>query len=734
MNNKVSIFVAVILSVVVTSIFFIVLESNDSGNEITPFESNETKISNSEFSPSSEIKKINSEMELKEIISTSSNNQNFFVEPRMIRTAIFEESMVMDSVQSLPTPSAMTENSKIQGNEYSTTNNQVTGVDEPDFIKNDSKYIYIVSGNTITIIDGYPGESAKVILKTAIDVEYQYIENMFLNNNRLVIFYNDQSNEEIIPEFDFMPRPTYQPITHVMIIDISDKQNLKILKDYSIDGNFSQARMIGDNVYFVTNSYIDFQFPRFPVIFENSKKIMNPDAFYFENSEEMTNFNTITALNIIDYTINSETFLSGYSGTFYVSEKNFYITYQQNIPYRFYQDLAKEKFFEVILPFFSNEIQAQINVIYENDKTDSEKWAEISEIIESQYDKMNKQEKEELFKKINLEISKFDARVQQEFNKTIIHKISIDGTNLKYVAKGSVPGRLLNQFSLDENKDKLRVATTLEYYLDNQGMTRTNGIYNLDKNLELVGSLENVAKDESIFSARFMGDRLYLVTFQQIDPFFVIDLSSDTPKILGELKIPGFSNYLHPFDENTIIGLGRDTKISEDNRVEQLGIKIALYDVQDVNNPQEVSKFVIGDSSSYSEATYNHKAFFFDKTRNVISIPISEDIKSTSSGFAPNYQRWNGFYIFSIDKNIELKGTIEHSDNSQGYYGFSNSRTFFIDETLYTVSNSKLKINNIEDLVPLNEIQLENSGRLINYIQKSPEIMESIEVIPSEQE
>ena len=734
MNNKVSIFVAVILSVVVTSIFFIVLESNDSDNEITPFESNETKISNSEFSPSSEIKKINSEMELKEIISTSSKNQNFFVEPRMIRTAIFEESMVMDSVQSLPTPSAMTENSKIQGTEYSTTNNQVTGVDEPDFIKNDSKYIYIVSGNTITIIDGYPGESAKVILKTAIDVEYQYIENMFLNNNRLVIFYNDQSKEEIIPEFDFMPRPTYQPITHVMIIDISDKQNLKILKDYSIDGNFSQARMIGDNVYFVTNSYIDYQFPRFPVIFENSKKIMNPDAFYFENSEEMTNFNTITALNIIDYTINSETFLSGYSGTFYVSEKNFYITYQQNIPYRFYQDLAKEKFFEVILPFFSNEIQAQINVIYENDKTDSEKWAEISEILESQYDKMNKQEKEELFKKINLEISKFDARVQQEFNKTIIHKISIDETNLEYVAKGSVPGRLLNQFSLDENKDKLRVATTLEYYLDNQGMTRTNGIYNLDKNLELVGSLENVAKDESIFSARFMGDRLYLVTFQQIDPFFVIDLSSDTPKILGELKIPGFSNYLHPFDENTIIGLGRDTKISEDNRVEQLGIKIALYDVQDVNNPQEVSKFVIGDSSSYSEATYNHKAFFFDKTRNVISIPISEDIKSTSSGFAPNYQRWNGFYIFSIDKNIELKGTIEHSDNSQGYYGFSNSRTFFIDETLYTVSNSKLKINNIEDLVPLNEIQLENSGQLINYIQKSPEIMESIEVIPSEQE
>ena len=105
------------------------------------------------------------------------------------------------------------------------------------------------------------------------------------------------------------------------------------------------------------------------------------------------------------------------------------------------------------------------------------------------------------------------------------------------------------------------------------------------KTSRVVGGLDEIAPDESIFSARFMGDRLYLVTFQQIDPFFVIDLSSDTPKILGELKIPGFSNYLHPYDEDHVIGIGRDTKEIGSGRVQQLGVKIALFDVSNVSDP-----------------------------------------------------------------------------------------------------------------------------------------------------
>ena len=100
----------------------------------------------------------------------------------------------------------------------------------------------------------------------------------------------------------------------------------------------------------------------------------------------------------------------------------------------------------------------------------------------------------------------------------------------------------------------------MKFTLNTKGTIRSNAVYVLDEQLEIVGELEEIAPDESIFSTRFMGDRLYMVTFQQIDPFFVIDLSSDTPKILGELKIPGFSNYLHPYDEEHVIGVGRDTK------------------------------------------------------------------------------------------------------------------------------------------------------------------------------
>lgn len=276
---------------------------------------------------------------------------------------------------------------------------------------------------------------------------------------------------------------------------------------------------------------------------------------------------------------------------------------------------------------------------------------------------------------------------------------------------------------MDEHDDRFRVATTVEYYSQFKGQVRSNAVYVLDEDLKLVGGIDGIAPDESIFSARFMGDRLYLVTFQQIDPFFVIDLSSDTPKILGELKIPGFSNYLHPYDENYVIGVGRDTKEVGSGRVVQLGVKIALFDVSDVSDPRVADDFVIGDSSTHSEALNNHKAFFFDKKKNILSIPISSDIKSLdgisdAKMIAPEWNRWNGFYIFGLDtgEGINLKGTITHGENDSRYYGMGNSRTFYIDEVLYTASDSYLKMNFINNLEEINSIKLENTGKFINYL------------------
>jgi len=161
---------------------------------------------------------------------------------------------------------------------------------------------------------------------------------MFLNEDRLVIFYNGKSDEEIIPQFDFMPRRSYSSVTHALIVDVADKEKPTILKDYSIDGHFRDARMIGDYAYFVTNSNVDYQYPRLPVIMEDSIRIITPEAFYFDNIEQFSNFNTLTTIDIFGDTVNSETFLMGYTGSFYVSENNFYLTYQKNMPFGFYEN------------------------------------------------------------------------------------------------------------------------------------------------------------------------------------------------------------------------------------------------------------------------------------------------------------------------------------------------------------------------------------------------------------
>jgi uncharacterized secreted protein with C-terminal beta-propeller domain len=697
------------------------------------------------FEGTQEIKKISSESELREILTASSIFDGGFYDDRAFPTGgfVLEESLELErrseslelerrSLQAgepVPTPEpgfssdTVTSQKGSDGMDYSTTNVQVENVDEPDYLKNDAKYVYIISQNTLSIIDAYPAESAKLVLKIALDIESQWIQNMFLNNDRLVIFYNGQSQEEIIPQFDFIPRPSYSPVTHALIVDVSDKENPEILKDYTIDGHFRDARMIGDYAYFVTNKNIDHQYPRLPIIMESAEPLMVPDAFYFDNVERFSNFNTLTAIDIFGDTITSETFLMGYSGTIYVSENNFYLTYQQNLPYGFYEESSRDRFFDVVVPLLPQDLQNKIKAIKgDSSLSSARQWTEISEVLQDSYNQMSQSQKENLFEKIRKALADYDAKIQQESLKTIIHKISIDGDKLEYQAKGSVPGRLLNQFSMDESNDRFRVATTTEYYSQYSGMMRSNAVYVLDEDLKILGGLDEIAPDESIFSARFIGDRLYLVTFQQIDPFFVIDLSSDTPKILGELKIPGFSNYLHPYDDDHVIGVGRDTKEIGNDRVQQLGVKVALFDVSDVSNPMVIDDYIIGDSSTHSEALNNHKAFFFDKRKNLLSIPISSDTDSlegiTEKRIAPDWNRWNGFYILDLDfKNgIDLKGTITHTENDTRYYGMGNSRTFYIEEVLYTVSDSMLKMNFMNDLEEVNSIKLENTGKFIEYL------------------
>jgi len=307
---------------------------------------------------------------------------------------------------------------------------------------------------------------------------------------------------------------------------------------------------------------------------------------------------------------------------------------------------------------------------------------------------------------------------------TEIHRVRITGGEIEYETSGVVPGRVLNQFSMDEYEGHFRIATTTGQMAWNpEEATSKNHVYVLDTNLNITGKIENIAPGETIYSARFMGGRGYLVTFKKIDPFYVIDLKDPAnPTILGKLKITGYSDYLHPYDENHIIGIGKETiEAEEGDFAWYQGVKISLFNVNDVENPIEIDKYEIGNRGTDSPILRDHKALLFDKNRNLLAIPVlvaEINEKQYPNGVPPDAYGdfvWQGLYVFNISENgLALKGRITHIENvaeylKSGFYFDSNymvERSLYIDNVLYTISSRKIKMNNLADLGDLGEIQL----------------------------
>lgn len=297
-----------------------------------------------------------------------------------------------------------------------------------------------------------------------------------------------------------------------------------------------------------------------------------------------------------------------------------------------------------------------------------------------------------------------------------------DGS-VEYQTKTKVEGTTIDQFSLDEKDDNLRVALYT---------TKGSRVVVLDNNLKQLGETAYLAKGEKMYSARFVGDRAYLVTYKTVDPLYSIDLSEpENPKALGALKIPGYSTYLQPYDENHIIGFGFQTK--ETVRRNSLGrvtstssyvtgMKMALFDVSDISNPKMISEEVIGDSRTNSTVLENHKALLLDKERNLLAIPIKnyttdlsitedDDISSATNSYTSylKSRTYNkvGYAVYSLDtaNGFNLRGIITHDVNSNDYT--SDIRGLYIDNTLYTVSNKEIKANNIDTLAEIKDIILD---------------------------
>jgi uncharacterized secreted protein with C-terminal beta-propeller domain len=285
---------------------------------------------------------------------------------------------------------------------------------------------------------------------------------------------------------------------------------------------------------------------------------------------------------------------------------------------------------------------------------------------------------------------------------TFIHRIHIDQDEIEIAADGQVPGSVLNQFSMDEHEDHFRIATTSNSWPPN------NQLYVLNMELEKVGSLTDIAPTETIHSVRFMGDIAYLVTFKKVDPFFVIDLSNpNDPNILGELKITGYSDYLHPFDESRVIGVGKETADVGSFAWHQ-GVKISLFDVSDPTEPNELAKYVIGDRGSDSPVLTDHKAFLFDKRRNLVVLPVLETkLNASQSPYLASLWTygtpvWQGACVFAVspeeEEKLSLRARITHfEDGNVSDSSRHITRALYIEDVLYTISTAEIKLNSLLD-------------------------------------
>jgi len=604
-------------------------------------------------------------------------------------------------------------------NEFSQTNNQVAGIDEADIIKTDGSYIYTVSGNTLFIVKAYPGEDAKIVSTIKFDSQPT---SLFINGNNLAVFGNFY-NLDFFKEIDFVPR---QGMTYFNIYDISNKEEPELVKDYKFEGNYFEARMMNDYVYFVTTTGPEYRidYPT-PLMVLGNVKTMMPvkDIYYYPIPYQSVQFANIHAINMenLDEDVNSKSIAVEGSQNMYMSENNIYITYTEYINE---YELAQKITIDLMMDQLTDADKLTIEKIKQTDDdvlSQQEKEQKILQIVQTYVNYMTQNDRDDFEKEMESAL-KIELEKYKYMEYTIINKVSVDNGQISIAANGKVSGHIMNQFSMDEHNNVFRIATTISPRwssfissdnTENQQKLSTNNVYTLDENLELLDELTGLAEGEQIYSTRFMGDRLYMVTFRQVDPFFVIDLSNpNNIKSLGKLKIPGFSRYLHPYDANTIIGIGRD--VSEVTG-ETKGLKISLFDVSDVENPKEVSHFVTAEKYAQSTAEYEHKAFLFDKDKELLVIPAYSytyrecfryPCPTTNSG-----EDYNGAMVFKITKDdIEMRGIIDHSLGKGQYYGSMVERSLFINELLYTKSPGLLRINKLSDLSKVKNIDLESSS------------------------
>jgi inhibitor of cysteine peptidase len=551
-------------------------------------------------------------------------------------------------------PSAGTQQST--AGPFTTTNIQVEGVDEPDQVKTDGTYLYVVSQSNVFIIQAYPPGQSRILTK----LSYPWpVEGIFLSQGRLVVIGSSYPSWQS-GSYDG-PRSTFT------IYDLVDKTNPTVVKEFSVQGSYINSRLTSGYVYAIVQqsaiAYGSWGNPQvtLPSIVENGKVIsLAPSDVYFNPTSDypIDAYTIILSIRVSDAVSKQISILSGFGSTIYASLTNIYLTFPNNPP-----------------------IQPMVGAMQGNVGSPSF----VPAIMFPGY--------------------ALD---------TTIFRIAVANGEATVKASGTVPGRILNQFSMDEYNGYLRVATTSSAKIDDQKYVDVNNVYVLNEALSVIGSIEGLALTEHVDAVRFMGDRAYLVTFQKTDPLFVISLDNPRqPKVVNELKMPGFSQYLHPIGNGYIIGIGKNAIASEDGYFAWYqGLKISLFR-DDNGNLTEVANLLIGDRGSDTPVLNDHRAFTYDAQRNIMALPLL--IAKVQNGYGtPPYAYgdpvWQGAMLFQVgNQGFKLLGNLTQMPQGEinGNYPYFVNRVVLIGDFVYTISEQAVQVNDLGTMSQVTTIQLQ---------------------------
>lgn len=610
-------------------------------------------------------------------------------------------------VPTAPSGSGAVDDANTKGaSQTSGTNNQVAGVDEADFVKNDNTYIYTVTGGALRIVKAWPANEAHAIAKVPLEGEPR---KLFVDGDRALVYVavpppgiasgssGGYGQSECTYGYDCVPTGDGTS-TKVLVFDISNRAAPTKIREIGLSGSLLAARRIGNAVHTVLHdasvtieglrSYPNVNCDSnasdedrratmiaaweklrtdnkalidkadvhrmLPSVREGGASLVQGCAGYYRPSlAEGGTFTSVVSLDITGGPVTTATVVSD-PGVVYASETGLYMS----IPHT---------------------------------HQDSQPW----------YGAM-------------------DAEKQA----STIHAFRIgEAPSLTgYVASGVVKGRVLNQFSLDEWDGHLRVATTSGHTPDPEVHSTLTVLARDGQKLVETGRVDHIAPTEDIRSVRFDGSRGFVVTFKKTDPLFVLDLGSATaPSLVGELQIPGFSTYMHMMDAQHLLAIGYDAD-DQGSFAWFQGILLQIFDVSDMKNPKLAFKEVIGTRGSSSEALTDHLAFTYFAPKKVLALPMTI-CEGGSGGTYGTNMTFSGLMVYdaTTDAGFHLRGRVAHPQTQDGGYNSSAcsnwwtearsevKRSIFMDDFVYSISDRRLKVNALANLgVDVAEIPLDD--------------------------